>query len=103
MAAAALVVNVAYAGDKDKDGGCCMKRASNETKMDCSQTYAKLNLSADQKTKMDALVAKCNKSGCTKESMEEFMKSAERVLSKEQVATLKAECSKMRDKKDAKA
>jgi hypothetical protein len=102
MAAAALAVTSAYAGDKEKDGGCCATHANN--KMDCSQTYAKLNLSAEQKTKMDALVSKCNKDGgCTKESMEAFMKSAEGVLSKEQLATLKAECSKMHEKKDAKA
>jgi Spy/CpxP family protein refolding chaperone len=102
MAAAALVVTSAYAGDKEKDGGCCATHASN--KMDCTQTYAKLNLSAEQKTKMDALVAKCNKDGgCTKESMEAFMKSAEGVLSKDQLATLKAECNKMHEKKDAKA
>jgi len=99
MAAAAFAVTPAFAGDKEKDGGCCAKNA----KMDCTQTYAKLNLSADQKTKMDALVAKCNKNGCTKESMEAFMKSAEGVLSKEQMATLKTECSKMQDKKDTKA
>ena len=102
MAAAALAVTPAYAGDKEKDGGCCATRANN-AKMDCSQTYAKLSLSAEQKTKMDALVAKCNKNGCTKESMEAFMKSSEGVLSKEQMATLKTECSKMREKKDAKA
>ena len=101
MAAAALAVTSAYAGDKEKDGGCCATQANN--KMDCSQTYAKLNLSAEQKAKMDALVAKCNKDGCTKESMEAFMKSAEGILSKEQMATLKTECSRMREKKDAKA
>jgi hypothetical protein len=101
MAAAALAVTSAFAGDKEKDGGCCATHANN--KMDCSQTYAKLNLSADQKTKMDTLVAKCNKDGCTKESMEAFMKSAEGILSKEQMATLKSECTKMHDKKDAKA
>jgi hypothetical protein len=98
MAAAAFAVTPAFAGDKDKDHACCAKDA----KMD-SAAFAKLNLSADQKTKMDALVEKCNKDGCTKESMEAFMKSAESVLSKEQMATLKAECSKMHDKKDAKA
>jgi len=101
IAAAALAVTSAYAGDKEKDGGCCATQANN--KMDCTQTYAKLNLSAEQKTKMDALVAKCNKDGCTKESMEAFMKSAEGVLSKEQMATLKTECSRMHEKKDAKA
>src|SRR5947207_14286444 len=94
MAAAALAVTSAYAGDKEKDGGCCAKNA----KMDCSQTNAKLNLSTDQKTKMDALVVKCNKEGCTKESMEAFMKSAAGILSKQQLATLKAECAKMHDK-----
>ena len=102
MAAVAFAVTPAFAGDKDKDGGCCATHANN-AKMDCSQTYAKLNLSADQKTKMDALVQKCNKDGCTKESMEAFMKSAAGVLSKEQMATLKTECSKMQEKKDAKA
>ncbi|MEY2483734.1 MAG: hypothetical protein QOK24_2262 [Verrucomicrobiota bacterium] len=100
LAAAALAVTSAYAGDKDK--GCCMTQANNTTKMDCSQTYAKLNLSAEQKTKMDAITAKCNKDGCTKESMNAFLKSAEGVLSKEQMATLKTECNKMHDK-DAKA
>ena len=102
MAAAALAVTPAYAGDKEKDGGCCATQANN-AKMDCSQTYAKLNLSAEQKTKMDALVQKCNKDGCTKESMDAFMKSAESVLSKEQLATLKAECARMHEKQDAKA
>jgi hypothetical protein len=101
MAAAALAVTSAYAGDKEKDGGCCATHANN--KMDCSQTYAKLNLSSEQKTKMDAIVTKCNKDGCTKESMDAFMKSAEGILSKEQLATLKAECNKMHEKKDAKA
>ncbi len=101
MAAAALAVTSAYPGDKEKDGGCCATQANN--KMDCTQTYAKLNLSAEQKTKMDALVAKCNKDGCTKESMEAFMKSAEGILSKDQMATLKTECSRMHEKKDAKA
>jgi hypothetical protein len=101
MAAVALAVTSAYAGDKEKDGGCCATHANN--KMDCSQTYAKLNLSSEQKTKMDAIVTKCNKDGCTKESMDAFMKSAEGILSKEQLATLKAECNKMHEKKDAKA
>jgi len=98
IAAAAFAVTSAYAGDKEKDGGCCATHAKNDAKMDCSQTYAKLNLTAEQKTKMDSLVAKCNKDGCTKESMDAFMKSAEGILSKDQMATLKTECSKMPDK-----
>jgi hypothetical protein len=97
MAAAAFAVMPAFAGDKDKDHACCATGA----KMD-SGSFAKLNLSADQKTKMDALVEKCNKEGCTKESMEAFMKSAGTILSKEQMATFKTECEKMHDKKESK-
>jgi len=97
IAAAAFVATSAFAGDKDKDGGCCAMHAKNDSKMDCEQTYAKLNLSAEQKTKMDSLMAKCNKDGCTKESMAQFMKSAEGVLSKEQMEMLKTECAKMQD------
>jgi hypothetical protein len=96
MAAAVFAASSVYAGDKEKS--CCASQANNESKMDCTQSYAKLNLSAAQKTKMDALVAKCNKKGCTKESMDQFMKSAEGILSKEQFATFKSECARMHDK-----
>jgi hypothetical protein len=94
IATAAFAITSAQAGDKDK--GCCATHAKNG-KIDCSQTYAKLNLSPEQKTKLDALVSECDKGGCTKESTEKFMKSAEGILSKEQFATLKNECAKMRD------
>ncbi len=91
IAAVAVAVTSAYAGGK----GCCVKQAKNDGKPMCSQTYAKLNLSAEQKVKMDVIQTECQKAGCTKESMDKFMKSAEGILSKEQLATLKAECDKM--------
>ena len=98
MAAAAFAITPAFAGDKDKDAACCAKDSKMST-----ETLSKLNLSAEQKTKMDALVEKCNKAGCTKESMDAFMKSAEGVLSKDQMTTFKAECTKMHEKKESKA
>ncbi len=56
MAAAAFAVVPAFAGDKDKDkSACCAVKGD----MDCAATYAKLNLTADQKAKMDGLVEKC--------------------------------------------
>src|SRR6266513_3773715 len=98
MAAAAFAIAPAFAGDKDKDkSACCAVKGD----MDCAATYAKMNLSTEQKAKMDALVEKCKGAGCTKESTEAFMKSAEGVLSKDQMATFKAECNKLQ-KKDAK-
>jgi hypothetical protein len=97
MAAAAFAVMPAFAGDKDKDHACCATGA----KMDTA-SLSNLNLSAEQKTKMDALVEKCNKDGCTKESMTAFMKSAETILSKEQMTTFKAQYDKTHDKKESK-
>lgn len=96
IAAAAFAVTSAFAGDKEK--GCCAAHAKGESKACMSETYAKLNLSSEQKAKMDALHAEYDKAGGTKESMDKMLKSAESVLSKEQMATLKTECSKMHDK-----
>src|SRR3954470_14294976 len=91
MAAAAFAVTPAFAhDDKEKDASCCATKGT----MDCAATYANLNLSADQKAKMDALVEKCKGAGCTKESTTAFMKSAEGILSKEQMTALKTECDK---------
>ena len=98
LAAAAFAVTPVFAGDKDKDQSCCATKGD----MDCAATYAKLNLSAEQKTKMDALVEKCKGAGCTKESNEAFMKSAESILSKEQMATFKTECKKAHETNNAK-
>ena len=94
--AVAFAVTSAFAGDKDK--ACCASHAKNDSKACMSETFAKMNLSADQKTKMEALHAEYDKAGCTKESMDKFMKSAEAILSKEQFAALKAECARMCDK-----
>ena len=101
IAAAAFAVTSAYAGDKDK--ACCAAGATHaKNDKDCSQTFATLNLTAEQKAKMETAHAECKKGGCTKESMETFMKSAESILSKEQFTAFKAECAKNHDK-DAKA
>ena len=96
MMVAVMAATSAYAGDK----ACCASHAKNDSKMCMSETYAKLNLSTEQKAKLDALHADYDKAGCTKESMAKFLKSAEGVLSKEQFATLKTECSKMPKKED---
>lgn len=95
MAAVALTASSAFAGDM----ACC---ASKTGKMECSQIYAKLNLTPEQKTKLDAFQAKCEKGGCTEASMEKYFSEAKGVLSPEQYTQLKSECSKM-EQKPAKA
>ena len=88
MAAAAFAITPAFAGDKEKDHACCATDGA------CAKSYAKLKLTADQKTKMDAAMAKCKAAGCTAESAAEFKKTAEGILSKEQMASFKLECAK---------
>jgi Spy/CpxP family protein refolding chaperone len=90
MAAVAFAITPAFAAakEKDKNASCCTADGS------CAKSYAKLKLTPEQKTKMDAAMAKCKTAGCTKESAAEFMKSAEGILSKEQMAAFHAECAK---------
>ena len=102
IAAAAFAVTPAFAHDdkdkENKDHSCCAAKGE----MDCAATYANLNLTADQKAKMDALVEKCKGAGCTKESTEAFMKQAETILTKDQMAAFKTECTKAHDKNKSK-
>jgi len=44
--------------------------------MECSQIYAKLDLTPDQKTKLDSFQARCEKDGCTEVVWRSFSASA---------------------------
>ena len=89
VAAAILIAHPTFAGGK----ACCAKGASNKEKAACTD-FASLNLTADQKTKLEAWQSECVKAGCTKESQARFLKQAKGILSTEQYAKLKAECDK---------
>jgi hypothetical protein len=93
VAAALLVTSGAFAGDKPGSKACCVKGVSNTEKTVCAD-LATLNLTADQKTKIDAWQTECMKNGCTKESRHKFLQQAKGILSAEQFAKLKAECKK---------
>src|SRR5436190_2214314 len=97
LAAIAFAATSVYAGSGK---ACC---ANQTGKMECSQIYAKLNLTPKQRTKLDALQAQCEKEGCTKESMDKFMASAKHVLSNEQYAQLKAACTNMQTSEKTKS
>ena len=90
VAAAMLAASSAFAGDK----ACCAKGAANAHSMACVN-LASLNLTSDQKTKIEAWQAECMKAGCTKESRETFLTHAKGILSAEQFAQLKAQCKNM--------
>ncbi len=89
VAAAMLMAGSAFAGDK----ACCANGASKANTMACVN-LATLNLTADQKTKIEAWQAECVKAGCTKESRKTFLKQAKGILSAEQFVQLKAQCRK---------
>jgi uncharacterized phage protein gp47/JayE len=88
LAVGMLMASSAFAGDK----ACCAKGAANAA-VACVN-LATLNLTADQKTKIEAWQAECMKAGCTKESRQTFLSRAKEILSAEQFAQLKAQCKK---------
>jgi hypothetical protein len=93
VAAAMFVTSGAFAGDKTGDKACCAQKVANTEKTPCADLTT-LNLTADQKTKIEAWQAECVKAGCTKENRHKFLQQAKGILSAEQFAKLKAECKK---------
>src|SRR5260370_36112782 len=74
--------------------GNCKKQVGNEAKMACTVALASLNLTPDQKTKMDAALADHQKAGCSDASEAKYMETAKGVLTPEQYAKFKAQCKK---------
>jgi hypothetical protein len=87
VSAGMLVASSASAGDH----ACCAKGAANPHSMACIN-LASLNLTPDQKTKIETWQAECMKAGCTKESRQTFLSRAKGILSPEQFSGLKAQC-----------
>ena len=90
LVAAMLAASSAFAGDH----ACCAKGAANAHSVACVN-LASLNLTSDQKTKIETWQAQCIKAGCTKQSRETFLTQAKGILSAEQFAQLKAQCKNM--------
>jgi hypothetical protein len=93
VAVAVLLTSSTFAEAKAGDKACCIRTAANNEKQPCADLTA-LNLTADQKTKIEAWQAECVQAGCTKQSRHKFFQQAKGILSPEQFAKLKAECKK---------
>ena len=78
--------------------GDCTKKVGNAAKPACSVSLASLNLTPDQKTKMDAAMAEHMKAGCSEATEAKYMQEAKGILTKEQFAKFKAECKGHKDK-----
>ena len=87
-------------------GGFIITQAQGGSGVGCAHGHAfglreftdKLDLTADQQTKMDALMAEHHKAGCSEASEAAYMKQAEAILTKDQFAKFKAECKGHKDK-----
>jgi len=74
--------------------GDCTKQVGNQAKMACTVSLASLNLTPDQKTKMDAAIEEHHKAGCSDASEAKYMETAKGVLTPEQYAKFEAQCKK---------
>ena len=97
VAAGLFTAGTLFAGEQADS----VKKVGNEEKAACQASVATLNLTADQKTKMDTVMAEHHKAGCSKESEAKFMKEAEGILNAEQFAKFKAECKNEKEKPKA--
>ena len=97
VAAGLFAAGTMFAGEH---GDCAMK-VGNDQKMACQVSMASLNLTADQKTKMDAAMAEHHKAGCNDASEAKYMKEAEGILTADQYAKFKAECKSDKEKTKA--
>ena len=88
VAAGLFAAGTMFAGEH----GDCTKKVGNEAKAACQVSLASLNLTAEQKTKMDAVTDEHQKAGCSEASEAKYMKEAKGILTKEQYAKFKAEC-----------
>ena|ERR1043166_5922735 len=93
-----FAVSSAFAGSGK---GCCTKQVGNQTMAACHVSLASLNLTPEQKTKMDALMAEHEKEGCSEASEAKYMKKAKTILNKDQFAKFKTECEGGKKEKES--
>jgi Spy/CpxP family protein refolding chaperone len=71
-------------------GDSCCAHGANQAKNDkemCAASFADLNLTDEQKTRMEKITSECMEAGCTKESMAKAERDAREVLTQEQFAS----------------
>ena len=86
-----LGVVSSYAGS-----ACCRPGgAKGEAKAtSCMDSFAKLNLTEDQKTRLTALKEECENGKCTPEAHGKFMKGAKEILTADQLKQWETDCQK---------
>ena len=89
VAAGLFVAGTMFAGEH---GDCTKQAGYKGGKMACTVSLASLNLTSEQKTKMDALMKQHEKEGCNEASEAKYMREAKTILTPEQYTKFEAEC-----------
>ena len=87
-AAGLLAAGAMFAGEH----GDSAMQVEHKTKMACTIPLADLNLTPEQSTKMNAVMAEHMKTGCTEASEANYMQEAKTILTPEQYAKFGAAC-----------
>ena len=94
LVAGMFVSGAVFAGEH----GDCTKKVGNMEKPACSVNVASLNLTPEQKTKLDAAMAEHHKAGCSEASEAKYMEEAKTILNQDQFAKFQAECKEHKEK-----
>ena len=89
VAAGLFVTGTMFAGEH---GDCTKQIGNKQGKMACEVSLASLNLTPEQKTKMDAAMAEHMKAGCNEASEAKYTEEAKSILTKDQFTKFEAEC-----------
>ena len=93
---------VAVAGSAYAGAACCASKAKEDKAAmgaACSKAMADLDLSAEQKAKIDELQASCKAEGCSKEACAKSKAAIRDVLNDDQKAKFDAACEAQSSKK----
>ena len=88
LVAGMFATGAVFAGEH----GDCTKQVGNMSKPACSVNVASLNLTPEQKTKIDAAMAEHMKAGCNEKSEAKYTEQVKSILTKEQFTKFEAEC-----------
>lgn len=85
IAAGSFAATVLFAGEHG-EGMLKVQNEKNEFKMACSIPLGDLNLTPEQRNKMNAVMAEHMKTGCTEASEAKYMEKAKAIMTPEQYA-----------------
>jgi Spy/CpxP family protein refolding chaperone len=94
IAAGSFAVGTLFASGQG-EGMLKVQNEKKEMKMACTISLAKLNLTPEQRKKMDAAMAEHMKTGCTEASEAKYMEQAKTIMTPEQYTKFKEEYDRL--------